>query len=257
MDKTTLQNLLCRTLCVNTAVLNEIGDQWQVATPFHFPDGDSYTLYLKELASGGFRLSDAGSTMMHLSYENDLAKFRNGTRERLLQQVIADGDITEDDGEFFLDSAPEDLGRNIFRFGQTLTRIHDLSFLNRLRVESTFYEDLKETLLGIVDSSKIHEAYEVPGVPRASEYPVDFYIESSKSPLYIFGVPSKDKARLATIVLQHLIAAQRDFSSMIVFQNMSDIPRTDLSRLTNAANDQVDSLDAYEDLQRKIRRSVG
>jgi hypothetical protein len=43
---------------------------------------------------------------------------------------------------------------------------------------------------------------------------------------------------------------------MVVFQNMADLPRTDVSRLTNAANDQVDSLDAADDLRRKLLRRV-
>ena len=89
------------------------------------------------------------------------------------------------------------------------------------------------------------------------DYPVDYFVSDSATPLYLFGVPNRDKARLATIILQHLIAAGRDFNSMIVFQNMSDLPRADVSRLTNAANDQVDSLDATDDLRRKLlRRAV-
>src|SRR5256885_17144201 len=45
-----------------------------------------------------------------------------------------------------LDTTIEDLGRSILRYGQALTRIYDLTFLNRARVASTFYEDLKELL---------------------------------------------------------------------------------------------------------------
>ena len=213
-------------------------------------------LYLQQVASGGLRISDSGSTLMHLSYENDIDKLREGTRGRLLQQVLSDADMQEDDGEFFVDSPIQDLGKSVFRFGQALTRIHDLTFLNRLRAESTFYEDLRETLRGLVGAERLQEAFVVPEVPRASDYPVDYFVDSQTAPLYLFGVPNRDKARLATIILQHLIAAGRDFNSMIVFQNMADLPRADVSRLTNAANDQVDSLDAVDDLRRKLLRRV-
>ena len=125
-----------------------------------------------------------------------------------------------------------------------------------MRNESTFYEDLRETLKSIVDADRLHESYLVPDLPRAGEYPVDYSVEGGTAPLYLFGVPNRDKARLATIILQHLIASGRDFNSMIVFQNMSELPRADVSRLTNAANDQVDSLDATEDLRRKLLRRV-
>ena len=97
----------------------------------------------------------------------------------------------------------------------------------------------------------------VPGVANASDYPVDYYIEGRAQPLYLFGVPNRDKARLATIVLQHLNGANLDFNSMIVFQNASDIPHRDLNRLMNAANDMVASIDATDDLERKVRRRVG
>jgi hypothetical protein len=256
MDGQELQTVLCKALCTQAVVTPVREGFWRVATPFKFPDGDAYTLYLQQVASGGLRISDAGSTLMHLSYENDVDKLREGTRGRLLQQVLAESDIEEDEGEFFVDSAVEDIGRNIFRFGQALTRIHDLTFLNRLRAESTFYEDLRETLRTLVGVERLRENYVVPNVPRASEYPVDYFVEGEGAPLYLFGVPNRDKARLATIILQHLIGAGTDFNSMIVFQNMADLPRTDVSRLTNAANDQVDSLDAADDLRRKLLRRV-
>lgn len=256
MDAQELQKVLCKALCAQAVVTPVRDGFWRVATPFKFPDGDAYTLYLQQVASGGLRISDAGSTLMHLSYENDIDKLREGSRGRLLQQVLAESDLEEADGEFYVDSVADELGQNIFRFGQALTRIHDLTFLNRLRTESTFYEDLRETLRAIVGAEHLQEGYVVPDVPRASEYPVDYFVESTGAPLYVFGVPNRDKARLATIILQHLIGADRDFNSMIVFQNMADLPRADVSRLTNAANDQVDSLDATDDLRRKLLRRV-
>lgn len=254
MNTKELEQLMCKALCAEAAVTPLGDDMWRVVTPFKFPDGDSYTLYLSQQASGGIRVSDAGSTLMHLSYENDVDKLREGTRGRLLQQVLAESDVEEDEGEFYIDSPLQEIGKTLFRFGQALTRIHDLTFLNRLRAESTFYEDLRETLREIVEADQIHENYVVPEVSRAPEYPVDYYVESKSAPVYLFGVPNRDKARLATIILQHLIAAGRDFNSMIVFQNMADLPRADVSRLTNAANDQVDSLDAVDDLRRKLLR---
>lgn len=256
MDTPELERLVCRALCTEATVTPVRENLWRVAMPFKFPDGDSYTLYLKRLVSGGVRISDAGSTLMHLSYENDLDKLREGTRGRLLQQVLADSDVEEDEGEFFIEASLDEIGKTLFRFGQALTRVHDLTFLNRLRIESTFYEDLREVLREIVGADRIQEGYVVPDVPRGGDYPVDYFIEGRTSPVYLFGVPSRDKAQLATIILQHLIGAGKDFNSLIVFQNMADLPRAYVSRLTNAANDQVDSLDALNDLKRKLLRRV-
>lgn len=256
MDAKELEDMLCASLCAQAQVRASEQGLWQVKTPFSYPDGDAYSLYVKQLPTGGLRVTDAGLTLMHLSYDNDIDKLRDGTRGRILQQILSESDLAEDAGEFFIDGPADQLGLNVFRFGQALTRVHDLTFLNRIRAESTFYEDLRELLKELVGPERLREGYVVPEVPRASEYPVDFFVSGGETPLYLFGVPSRDKARLATIILQHLIAANREFNSMIVFQNMAELPRADVSRLTNAANDQVDSLDAADDLRRKLLRRV-
>jgi hypothetical protein len=252
-----LESTLCRALCGSVTVAQRPNGLWRVDTPWTFPDGDGYSIYISPAPTGGLRISDQGLTLMRLSYENDLNKLREGTRGRLLAQVLADSGLMENDGEFFLDSTADDLGANVMRLGQGLTRVHDLTFLNRIRVESTFYEDLREKLQSLVGSERLTEGYVVPGVANGRDYQVDYFIQGGTIPLYLFGVPNRDKARLATIILQHLIGARQDFNSMIVYQNMADLPRPDLSRLTNAANDMIDSLDATDDFERKLLRRVG
>lgn len=256
MNTEILESLLCQSMCANVTVRERTDGQWQILTPFIFPDGDFYSFYINELSTGGLRISDMGSTMMHLSYENDTKKFRDGMRGKLLTSIIAEMDLQEDQGEFFIETIPQNLGKDIVHFGQGLTRVHDLTFLNRFRVEGTFYEDLREKLESYTDSENIHEDYIVDIIPNANIYPIDYYISGGRLPLYLFGVPNKDKAKLATIVLQHLNAAGIDFDSMIVFQNMADIPRQDLSRLTNAANDMVASVDDNTDFERKFRKKI-
>lgn len=256
MNTSELESTLCRALCGSVKVQQRADALWRVDTPWTFPDGDGYSIYISPAPTGGLRISDQGLTLMRLSYENDLAKLREGTRGRLLTQVLADTGLMEDDGEFFLDSTADDLGANVLRLGQALTRVHDLTFLNRIRTESTFYEDLREKLQSLVGSERLTESYVVPGVANGRDYPVDYFIQGGAVPLYLFGVPNRDKARLATIILQHLIGAGQDFNSMIVYQNMAELPRPDLSRLTNAANDMIDSLDATDDFQRKLLRRV-
>ena len=256
METNDLQSLLCKALCVSANVSLVRDGYWRITTPFAFPDGDTYSMYVQQLASGGVRISDAGSTLMHLSYECEIEKIRDGARGRLLQQVLADAAVDEDDGEFFVDTQLNELASSVFRFGQALTRIHDLNVLNKLRAENTFYDDLREMLRALVGVERLHEAFVIPEIPRAADYPVDYFVNGSGTPLYLFGVPNRDKARLATIILQHLLSTEREFNSMIVFQNMAELPRADVSRLTNAANDQVDSLDAVDDLRRKLLRRV-
>jgi Domain of unknown function DUF1828 len=254
MNAMQMQDTLCRALCGSVKVHSRGDALWQIDTPWTFPDGDGYSIYVSQAPTGGLRISDQGLTMMRLSYENDIAKMRDGTRGRLLAQVLADAGLAEDDGEFYLDATAEDLGASVMRIGQALTRVHDLTFLNRVRVESTFYEDLREKLQSVVGAERLTEGYVVPGVANARDYPVDYFVSGGASPLYLFGVPNRDKARLATIILQHLVRAGQDFNSMIVFQNAAELQRADLGRLMNAANDMIDSLDASDDFERKLLR---
>ena len=256
MNTIDMEATLCRALCGSVKVKKRGDALWQVDTPWTFPDGDGYSIYVSQAPTGGLRISDQGLTMMRLSYENDIAKLREGSRGRLLTQVLADAGLSEDDGEFYLDATAEELGTSVLRIGQALTRVHDLTFLNRLRVESTFYEDLREKLQTVVGAERLTEGYVLPGVANARDYPVDYFVSGGTLPLYLFGVPNRDKARLATIILQHLVRSGEDFNSMVVFQNAADLPRADLGRLMNAANDMIDSLDATADFERKLLRRV-
>jgi hypothetical protein len=250
-----LENLeaeLCKALCAKVTLKERKDGNVFVQTPFVFPDGDSFSIYLKRLPSGGFRLSDMGATLMHLSYEQDIDKLREGTRSKVFAQILSEMGINDDEGELYLEMPAAHIATGVFQFGQALTRVHDLTFLNRVQVESTFYDDLKARLSDIVGQDNLIADYIAPEVPKAEEYTADFCIKSQKKPLLIWGVPNQTKARLATIVMQHLQQHKFAFRSMVVYADMSSIPRADVSRLTTAANDQIPSLSEVEALKTKV-----
>ncbi|WP_313497654.1 DUF1828 domain-containing protein [Pseudoxanthomonas mexicana] len=261
MDNEQLKKAICSSLCADVQLVPRKDGYLFVSTPFAFDDGDSYSLYIKP-GVGGVRITDRGTTLMHLSYANDLKKFRDGTRGALLQQLIIGSGLQEEDGEFFMDVVGEDLGPAIVRFGQGLTRIHDLTFLNRVRVESTFYDDLREEVEAIVGEDLLQENFLVPDVPQSDSYPVDLYVRGDRGPLFIFGVPDQSKARLATIIIQYLrhqLEGRPDFGrfrSMVVFQDQSVIPHKDRSRLLNAASSVVDTLEARDEMRFKIDEAI-
>jgi len=250
-----LQKSLCALMCADVKLVTK-GDRLMIRTPFSFPDGDPYIIYLSEQSNGSVRLSDAGHTMMHLSYENDVDKFRQGTRGKIFDQVLTQHEIFESNGELFVETMPGKIGSAIFKFGQAINSITDLTFLNRTRTESTFYEDLAEIISGIVDGKQLTRDYIYPDMDNAADYPIDFKIDGKSDPLFIFGIPSKDKARLATIVIERLLRAQAAFDSMLIFSDQSQIPRPDLARLSNAGGEMIASLDAQDDIRRKIGRRV-
>ena len=89
---------------------------------------------------------------------------------------------------------------------------------------------------------------------------IDFYrhrdgwsrIEGKRAPLFMFGIATRDKARLVTIILEHWLRANIDFDSLLVFQAQQEIPRADLARLSNVGGEMVASLDASDDFRRKV-----
>lgn len=255
-DVNLLQARLCQTLCGEVQIRTTRQGYLQILTPFAFTDGDTFQVYLQELPGGGVRLTDFGHTLMHLSYENDLGKLREGTRGKLFDQVLATAGMREENGQLICDAALESLGPSVLQFGQGLTRIYDVTFLNRARSPSTFYDDLKERLYALVAPEKIQPDYILASETAADSYPIDYRIDGKRAPLFLFGIAGRDKARLVTIVLEHWLRAKVDFDSLLIFQDQQEIPRRDLARLSNVGGEMVASLDASEDFQRKILKAA-
>jgi hypothetical protein len=251
-----LQNALCKQFCAEIKVSQKNDHLIRVETPFYFPDGDPYQIYLTEIETGGFRVTDMGHTLMQLSYENDIDLMRKGSRGNLLMQIQLELGLKEDDGAFYLESTVQNIPENIFKLGQGITKIQDLTFLNRARVENTFYEDLQERLYNIVDSEKIVQDYVYSAMENADDYPIDYMIKGKDEPLFLFGIGNRDKARLTTIILERLIRHKAVFESIIVFQDFDGIPKNDAKRLMNVAGEMISSLDAKNDLSRKILKRV-
>ncbi|UJH92724.1 DUF1828 domain-containing protein [Antarcticibacterium sp. 1MA-6-2] len=257
LNKQILKEKLCSLMCTDVNIIQKNDHLLMIDTPFYFSDGDPYQIYIKEMPAGVIRLTDMGHTLMHLSYENDINKFRDGTRGKLFDLIVSEFELSENNGEFYIDDEINNLSKNIFRLGQALTKISDLTFLNRARAESTFYEDLTEQLYRIIDSDKVVQDYNFPLIDNPQDYPIDYYIKGKHAPLFLFGIPNRDKARLTTITLERLLRVKADFDSLLIFSDQSSIPKQDLARLSNAGGEMIASLDAEEDISRKILRKVG
>ncbi|AVE36671.1 TPA: DUF1828 domain-containing protein [Pseudomonas aeruginosa] len=254
MDASALQKQLCSTFCQDVKV--SLGDGFaRVNLPMTGRDGDGFTAYLQPIPAG-WRISDMGTTMMRLSYENDLSKLFTGSRGKLFATILKESGISEDDGDLYLEVPADAISRGLFTLGQGITRVEDLGLWTHSRIESTFYEDLATILESILPPEQLERGYVVPGVPNGDSYPVDYFIRTKGRPLYLFGVNNKEKAMLTTIILQHLIAAQQDFDSMVICANIEEIPKLDRRRLTNAANDVVATIQDTDVIRNKIEHRV-
>ena len=226
-------------------------------TPFTFPDGDHYPVYISMEQDGHVVLGDRGHTLMHISYEHDVDALFDGTRAALREQIVREMDIHEDNGAFSVRTTPEGIAEAAFRLGQALTKIYDLTFLSRERTESTFYEDFHGMLVSSVDEDRIQKDHVLADVPEGDNYPIDYRLDSmAGQPVFVFGVPGRDKARLTTISLSHFLLNNVEFESLIVYRDLKNIPRLDLARLTNVAGAAVSSLEAEADFRRKLLRLV-
>lgn len=254
IDLAGLKQQLCNAFCQDVRISLSDGIA-RVSLPMTGRDGDGLTAYLQPI-SAGWRISDMGTTMMRLSYESDLSKLFTGARGKLFETILKEGGLAENDGELYLEVSSDAIPHGLFTLGQGLTRVEDIGLWTRSRIESTFYEDLAAVLDGFLPPDQFERGYVVPGVPNGDSYPVDYYIHTRRRPLYLFGVNTKEKAMLTTIILQHLVAAQQDFDSMVICSNIEEIPKLDRRRLTNAANDVVATIQDTDVIRSKIEHRI-
>ena len=164
-------------------------------SPFTFPDGDHFPIYLSETADGGVKLSDRGHTLMHVSYEHDVKLFYEGARASLREQIVRESGIDEDEGIFSIETPPDQVAGALFRFGQALTKIHDLTFPSGERASSTFYENLRGLVFTILDEAVVETDYIPSEVPRCQ--PLLCRLPFRQGRTGRIGVPVRD-SRTAT-----------------------------------------------------------
>lgn len=96
-------------------------------TPFCFPDGDHYPIYVSADPGGNIVLGDRGHTLMHMSYEHDVDALLDGPRAALREQIVKELNIQEENGAFSVRTKPTGIAEAVFRLGQALTRIYDVT----------------------------------------------------------------------------------------------------------------------------------
>ena len=262
MNKDDLQKKLCQQFCADVELVEREDGILMISTPFSYPDGDYYSVYLKEIGMGKFRISDGANTMMRLSYDTpDVEKYFTGNRGNLMGQILRENRIKEDNGNFYVDISVDEISKGLFRLGQALSQIYDLSYLNRDRPASTFYKDLENLLNQIVNeySIALKKNYVVPGLQHGDNYLVDYSLQQKeKEPLFLFGIPSTDKAKLVTITLQYFLLNNNKMPTLLVFENQEKLPSRHLSRLmdANVGGSQVSSIDSRDPIEQNIARYV-
>ena len=227
--------------------LHEEGvNRYRVFTPFTFDDGDGFSIVLRKNGDG-WLLSDEGHTFMHMSYEMDMAALEKGNRAELLDSVLNNFGISESDGSLELRFNPEDAGNALYTYLQALTKITDLSYLNREIVKSTFIEDFKQTLETDLPDGRYNFDFHFEEYDPQKSYPVDCFVNGMDLPLLIFAIQNDDKCRDVTISLHQYERWGIPFRSLAIFENQTDINRKVLARFSDVSDKQFSSLISNKD----------
>ncbi len=231
-------------------------NRYLVQVPFSFTDGDHYVVILKQEGQKWI-LSDEGHTFMHLSYELREREYEAGNRRKIIDEVLTSYQIENRDGELVLSIPRGRYGDALFTFVQAITRITDMTFLDRATVKNTFREDFNRLV-----SEKAREAgiqnitfgYTHPAKDPQGKYPVDARLNGVTSQqVLMFAVGNDDQCQTATIVLLQWEKWEEQFHSIAVFRDHTEINRQYLARLSDVLGKQLPSLDsAKERLKREF-----
>ena len=103
---------------------------------------------------------------------------------------------------------------------------------------------------------QLRKKYCVPGLAEAKDYPVDYSLHQGNEPgLFLFGIPSPEKAHLVAIILHYFARQQFETPAMLIFDDQKEIPRANLSRLriANAGGPQAKLLSEVDGIEQDIR----
>jgi hypothetical protein len=225
-------------------------NRYLVQVPFTFTDGDHYVVILRQEGQNWI-LSDEGHTLMHLSYELREREYEAGNRRKIIDEVLTSHQIENRDGELVLTIPLGRYGDALFTFVQAITRITDMTFLDRATVKSTFHEDFnrlvsekaKETGIQNITFGYIHPIKDPQG-----KYPVDVRLDGVISQqVLIFAVGNDDQCQTATIILLQWEKWEEQFHSIAVFRDQTEINRQYLARFSDVLGKQLPNLDSAKE----------
>ncbi len=227
-------------------------DRYIVYTPFMFDDGDHFVVLLRKENSGWF-FTDAGHTLMHLSYSGvDLG---TGIRARIIEESLAAHGVENQNGELRIAVTGEEFGDALYSYLEGLSKITTVTHMTRERVASTFVEDFSELLTSIAASRVQLNWHDAEHDPDRT-YSVDCRINGSPIPCFVFAINSTGKCSHATITCLTFEKWSVPFRSVALFEDQEKIGRKELAQLTNVVGRQFPSLGDRERIMAYFQAEV-
>jgi|SRR3989339_166806 len=214
---------------------------FQLYAPLYHADGDMMDIYFVPEENDKIRICDFGLTMMRLSYTYDVD---TPNKERIFNKIITESGITNENENLYIDTKPDILYPSLMQFVQTVAKIVNMRLYRREVIHSLFFEMLDEFVE--LKLSKFNPQKSYFPLIEHDEYEVDYCFNGRERPIYLFGVNSNDRARLATIACQKFITDKLKFRSLIVFENYENVSKKDFKRLMSASDKEFPSFDEFQ-----------
>lgn len=214
---------------------------FQVHLPFFHEDGDPVEVFVKLLNDGTLQVTDYGFTVMRLSYTYDLD---TDNKTKVFKRILSENQLKEKDGEIFLKVQDGDLYPTLMALISGIMKVGSMKYFKKEVIQSLFYESVENFVLNRLSSFK----------PMKNFYPiqknqvidVDYVIESSDIPFYIFAVRGTAQAKTTTIKCLMLEREKIPFNSIVIHENMDSLTNKDRSYLTDVVDKQFSSFQSFE-----------
>ena len=252
MDINSVRALLNRHTSPGFDIYERRAGNYRLIVPIRHEDGDMLDVYLQTSPDreDRIRICDFGLTLMRISYTYEI---NTNARQRIFDSILINNNVQNEDGNLYLDSAPEMLYENILQFAGCLQKLCNMRYWSRGIIRSAFYDDLKDYITAeLLPFSPEAELCPLADYPLIS---VDWSLSHNRRNFYIYGVRGNDKAKTAAISLLELQKANLPFISLVVHEDMEGLGRRERLYLTRNADKQYPGLNdfrekGFEDINR-------
>ncbi|MGD9730731.1 MAG: DUF1828 domain-containing protein [Desulfamplus sp.] len=214
----------------------------QIIIPVFHEDGDMVDIFIMNSPDkDNVRILDCGMTLMKLSYTYEI---NSVSKEKILNTILNQNGVSNEEGSLYIDIPYNMLYQGIMQFIGCQQKILTMRLWQREIIKSLFFEKLDYFI-----ESELKYFSPKKSVIPLKDYPiidVDYSFQFSKKPFYLFGVNNKDKAKNSAIALLEFQKAKLPFISMIVHENIEELPKREQIYLTQNADKQFPTLELFE-----------
>ena len=214
-------------------------DRYVVSTPFAHDDGDRLEIVLRR-DGDQWSLADEGCTLLRLAFDIDEAVVHKEARRKIVASTLGLFGVEDRDGQLVLPVPDDRFGDALFTFVQAILRVGHV--LSREQVQSAFRKDLRVFLADSVAGDRL--TFDWRDAERDPEgiYSADCRVEYARTPLFVFGPATDGRTGDAAVTLLRYEKWGRPFRSLVIFEDLTQIGRRVLARLTNVCDRQYSSL---------------